>query len=103
VAQRVNLQDDNGNAQPYRLKQLIAAVDKVRGKTGEWACSLHLSGISVRRGREVDRHLHRVPKPVAPGPEPGDAVTGIRDLVEDVARDMRANGEPVPEPLSSKT
>jgi predicted RNase H-like HicB family nuclease len=35
--------------------------------------------------------------------EPADAVTGIRDLIEDVARDMRANGEPVPEPLSSKT
>ncbi len=35
--------------------------------------------------------------------EPADAVTGIRDLIEDVARDMRANGEPVTEPLSSKT
>ena len=35
--------------------------------------------------------------------EPGEAVTGIRDLIEDVVEDMRANGEPVPEPLSSKT
>ena len=35
--------------------------------------------------------------------EPADAVTGIRDLIEDVVEDMRANGEPVPEPLSSKT
>ncbi len=30
-------------------------------------------------------------------------MTGIRDLTRDVARDMRANGESVPEPLSSKT
>ena len=35
--------------------------------------------------------------------EPGDAATGIRDLTRDVARYMRANGESVPEPLSSKT
>jgi hypothetical protein len=35
--------------------------------------------------------------------EPADAVTGIRDLIEDVVEDMRANGEPVSEPLSSKT
>jgi hypothetical protein len=35
--------------------------------------------------------------------EPRVAVTGIRDLTWDVARDTRANGEPVPEPLSSKT
>jgi predicted HicB family RNase H-like nuclease len=35
--------------------------------------------------------------------EPGDAVTGIRDLIEDVVEDMRANGEPIPEPLSSKS
>ncbi len=35
--------------------------------------------------------------------EPGEAVTGIRDLIEDVVEDMRANGESVPEPLSPKT
>jgi hypothetical protein len=29
-------------------------------------------------------------------PEPGEAATGIRDLARDVARDMRANREPVP-------
>jgi predicted HicB family RNase H-like nuclease len=36
-------------------------------------------------------------------PDPGAAVTGIRDLIDDVVEDMRANGELVPEPLSSKT
>ena len=32
---RVNLQDDGGNAQPYQVKQLVAAVDKLRSKAGE--------------------------------------------------------------------
>ncbi len=33
----------------------------------------------------------------------GKAVTGSRDLTRDIARDLRANGEPFPETLSSKT
>jgi predicted HicB family RNase H-like nuclease len=32
-----------------------------------------------------------------------EALRGIRDLARDVVEDLRANAEPVPEPLSSRT
>lgn len=34
--------------------------------------------------------------------DPVEALVGIRALVRDVAADLRANGEPVPEPLAEK-
>jgi predicted HicB family RNase H-like nuclease len=37
---------------------------------------------------------------LAPAPE--KALRGIRKLVADVVKDLKANGEPVPEPLSSR-
>jgi predicted HicB family RNase H-like nuclease len=35
-------------------------------------------------------------------PTPEKALRGIRKLVADVVNDMKANGEPAPEPLSSR-
>lgn len=34
---------------------------------------------------------------------PGEALSGIRTLVSDVLRDMRANGESPPEPMADRT
>ena len=34
---------------------------------------------------------------------PGEALSGIRELVSDVLADMRANGESPPEPLADRT
>jgi predicted HicB family RNase H-like nuclease len=36
-------------------------------------------------------------------PVSGDALAGVQALVRDVVEDMRANQEPIPEPLSAKT
>ncbi len=36
-------------------------------------------------------------------PTPEEALTGARQLVADVVHDLEANGEPVPEPLSTKS
>lgn len=36
-------------------------------------------------------------------PTPGEALSGIRELVSDVLADMRANGESLPEPLADRT
>ena len=35
-------------------------------------------------------------------PTPGEALSGIRELVSDVLADMRANGESLPEPLADR-
>lgn len=32
-----------------------------------------------------------------------EALHGLRDLVDDVVKDLHRNGEPIPEPLSSRT
>ena len=34
--------------------------------------------------------------------DPESALQGIRQLVADVVKDLKANGEPVPEPIASK-
>ena len=36
-------------------------------------------------------------------PTPGEALSGIQELVSDVLADMRANGETPPEPLADRT
>lgn len=36
------------------------------------------------------------------GKTPESALRGIRDVVEDVIKDMRLNGEEIPEPISGK-
>jgi predicted HicB family RNase H-like nuclease len=35
-------------------------------------------------------------------PDPESALQGIRQLVADVVKDLKENGEPVPEPLATK-
>ena len=36
-------------------------------------------------------------------PHPNEAFSGIRELVQDVVSDMRANDEPLPEPLADRS
>ncbi len=36
------------------------------------------------------------------GPDPEDALRGIRQVVADVVTDLQANDEPIPEPIASR-
>ena len=55
---------------------------------------------------EDEEHLGRCaefPSPSWLVPTPGEALSGIRDLVSSMLADMRANGEFPPEPFANRT
>ena len=56
----------------------------------------------VARRQPICGFVCRVSQPQLAGHDPEKALRGIRKLVADAVKDMKANREPVPEPLSSR-
>ena len=101
---RINLQASGRDAKPYQIRQLLAAVERYK----------RLSERDRRRWLNISPTVSPGPRrtvnTLAPALEfpslshladdPDAALRGVRELVADIVTDLRANNEPIPQPLA---
>lgn len=87
-------------AKACRVRQVIRAIEKLEAQGG-WP--LHVSDHVDPEDGEHPGRCAEFPSLSWLAPTPGEALSGIQEMVGGVLADMQANGESPPEPLADRT
>lgn len=105
---RVNIQNDNGSAKPYQVRQVIKAIDRLAAlhdsEEGPLMSDNHYT-YRVTWSPEDGEYVATVAEFGSLSwldTDPTAALSKLRSLVADVVADLRASGDPVPEPLADR-
>lgn len=96
---RVNIQNDNGKAKTYQVRQVLAAIRSYRNRIMD-ANKYSYRILWSEEDKEFVGLCAEFPSLSWLAGDQGEALRGITELVKDCIADMELNGEAIPEPIS---